>query len=119
MTRDCLPEEKLWDALLDFDFTVDHFLSVSQLMEKTEFRTKAMRAAKGRTNGEGEKNKKVRADVVAGAVMGEMFNPYVDQGRAYIRYVCKELINHPTLKSDLVVGLACSEHAVLLTVPKD
>ena len=119
VTRDCLPEENDWDALLGFDFTSVQLLSVSQFMEKTEFRTKAMRAAKGRINVEREKNKKVRTDVVAGTVMGEMFNPHVDQGRTYIRYVCKELINHPTFKSDLVVGLACFDYAVLFTMPKD
>ena len=119
VSQECLPEKNEWDALLEFDFTNVQLLSVSQLMEKTEFRTKAMRAAKGRINAEREKNKKVRTDVVAGTVMGEMFNPHVDQGRAYIRYVCKELINHPTFKSDLVVGLACFDYAVLFTMPKD
>ena len=78
-----------------------------------------MRAEKGRINVEREKNKKMRTDVVAGAVMGEMFNPHVDQGRAYIRYVCKELINHPIFMSEWVVGLACFEYAVLFTMPKD
>ena len=78
-----------------------------------------MRAAKGRMNVEREKNQKVRTDVVAGTVNGEMFNPHVDQGSAYIRYVCKELINHPSFKSDLVVGLACFDYAVLFTMPKD
>ena len=87
-------------------------------MEKTEFRAKAMWVAKGWINVEREKKKKVRTDVVASTVMGEMFNPHVDQGRAYIRYVCKELINHPTFKSDLVVGLACFDFAVLFTMPK-
>ena len=105
--------------MLEFDFTNVQLLSVSQFIEKTEFRTKAMRPAKGRINVEREKNKKARTDVVAGTVMGEMFNPHVDQGRAYIRYVCKELINHPTFKSDLVVGLACFDYAVLFTMPKD
>ena len=81
VTRDCLPEEDDWDSLLDFDFTNVDFLSVSQFMEKTEFRTEAMRAAKGRINVEREKNEKVRTDVVAGTVMGEMFNPHIDQGR--------------------------------------
>ena len=119
VARDSLPQEGDWDALLEFDFTNAQLLSVSQIMEKTEFRTKAMRAAKGRKNVEREKNKKVRTDVVAGTVMGEMFNPHVDQGRAYIRYVCKELINHPTFNSNLVVGLACSDYAVLFTMPKD
>ena len=119
VTRDCLPEEEDWDSLLEFDFTNVQMLSVSQFREKTDFRTKDMRAAKGRIIVEREKNKKLRTDIVAGTVMGEMFNPHVDQGRAYIRYVCKELINHPTLKSDLVVGLACFDYAVLFTMPKD
>ena len=119
LIRDCLPEEEDWDALLEFDFTSVQLLSVSQFMEKTEFRTKAMRAAKGRINVEREKNKKVRTDVVAGTVMGEMFNPHADQGRAYIRYVCKELLNHPTFKFDLVMGLACFDFAVLFIMPKD
>ena len=107
VARESLPEENDWYALLEFDFTNVLLLSLSQFMEKTEFPTKAMRAAKGRINVEREKNKKLRTDVVASTVMGEMFNPHVDQRRAYIRYVCKELINHPTFKSDLVVGLAC------------
>ena len=121
VTRECLPDENYWDDLLEFDFTNVRLLSVSQFMEKTEFRTKAMRAAKGRINVEREENKKARTDVVAGTVMGEMFNPHVDQGRAYIRYVCKEFINHPTpkFKSDLVVGLACFDYAVLFTMPED
>ena len=118
VARECLPEENYLDALLEFDFTNVQLLSVSEFMEKTEFRTKAMRATKGRINVEREKNKKVRTDVVASTVMREMFNPHVDQGRAYIRYVCKELINHPTFKSDLVVGLACFDYAVLFTMPK-
>ena len=54
VTRDCLPEEDDWDALLDFDFTNVPWLSVSQFMEKTEISTKAMRAAKGRINVERE-----------------------------------------------------------------
>ena len=118
VAQECLPEENDWDALLEFDFTNVQLLSVSQFMERTEFCTKAMRAAKGRINVEREKNKKVRTDFVASTVMGEMFNPHVDQKRAYIRYVCKELMNHPTFKSDLVVGLACFDYAVLVTMPK-
>ena len=87
VTRDFLPEEDDWDALLEFGFTNAQLLSVSQFMEKTEFRTKAMRAAKGRINVEIEKNKGVRADVIAGTVMSEMFNPHVDQGRG-LHSVC-------------------------------
>ena len=113
VTRDCLPEEDDWDELVEFDLTNAQFLPVSQFMEKYDFRTKAMRAAKGRINLEKEKNKKLRTEVVAGAVMGEMFNPHVDRGRAFIRYVCKTLINHPILKSDVVVGLASFDYAVL------
>ena len=32
--------------------------------------------------------------------------------------MCKELIKHPTFKSDLVVGLACFDYAVLFTLLK-
>ena len=87
-------------------------------MEKTEFRTKAMRAAKGRTNVEREKNKKSKTDVIASTVMGDKLNSHVKQRRAYIRYVCAELLKHPTFKSDLVVGLACFDNSVLFTLPR-
>ena len=103
MTQDCLPEEDNWDALVDFEFISVQLLYVSQYREKTQFRTNAMQAGKRRMNVEREKNKKQRTDALSGAVMGEMFNPHVDQGRANIRYVCKELIKHPTVNSDLVV----------------
>ena len=42
LTRDCLPKEDHWDALLEFVFTNSQLLSLSQFMEKTNFRTKAM-----------------------------------------------------------------------------
>ena len=74
VTRGCLSEEDDWDALLDFDFRNIQLLSVSWFMAKTEIRTKTMRAAKGRINVERGKNKKVRTDIVASAVMGDMFN---------------------------------------------
>ena len=85
VSRESLPEENVCDALLGFGFIDAQLLSVSQFMEKTEFRTKAMTAAKGRINVEREKSKKSKTDVIASAVMGEMFNPHVNQGRAYIR----------------------------------
>ena len=50
--------------------------------------------------------------------MGESFNPFIDQGRQYIKYVAKELIKHPTFKSDLVIGLDCFDYAVLFKLPK-
>ena len=105
--------------MLEFDFTNAQFLSVSEFMEKSEFRTKALRAAKGRINVERQKNKKTRTDVMAGTVMDEIFYPHVNRGRAYNRYMCKEHINDPTLKSELVVVLACFDYVVLFTMPKD
>ena len=69
VSRECLPEENDWDALLGFDFTDVQLLSISQFMEETEFRTKAMRAAKGRIIVEKEKSKKAKTDVIASAVM--------------------------------------------------
>ena len=118
VSRESLPEENDWDVLLGFDFTGVQLLSISQFMEKTEFRTKAMRAAKGRINVEKEKSKKAKSDVIASAVMGDMFNPHVNHGRAYIRHVCGELLEHPIFKSNLVVGLACLDYSVLFTLPR-
>ena len=118
VSRESLPEKNDWDALLGFGFIDAQLLSVSKFMEKTEFRTKAMRAAKGRINVEREKSEKSKTDVIASAVMGEMFNSHVNQGRAYIRYVCSKLLKHPTFKSDLVVGMACFDYSVLFTLPR-
>ena len=118
VSRENLHKENDWDALLEFEFIDVQLLSVSQFMEKTEFRTKAMTAAKGSNNVKKEKSKKSKTDVIAGAVMGDMFNPHVNQGRAYIRYVCAELLKHPTFKSDLVLGLACFHYCVLFTLPR-
>ena len=50
--------------------------------------------------------------------MGDLFNPHVNQGRAYIRYVCSELLKHPTIKSDLVLEMACFDYFVLFTQPR-
>ena len=118
VSRESLPEENDWDGLLGFEFIDTQLLSISQFMEKTEFRRKEMRAAKGRINVEKEKNKKSKTDVIASAVMGDMFSLHVNQERAYIRYVCAEHSKHPTFKSDLVVGLACFDYSVLFTLPK-
>ena len=59
-------------------------------MEKTEFQKKSMRAEEGRINVEKEKNKKSKTNVIASAVKGDMFNPQVNQRRAYTHYVCAE-----------------------------
>ena len=56
--------------------------------------------------------------MIATFVMREMFNPHVNQGRAYIRYVCSELLKHPTFKSDLVMGMARFDYYVLFTLPR-
>ena len=118
VSRESLPDENYWDVLLGFEFVDAQLLTVSRFMEKTEFRTKAMSAAKGRINVERAKGKKSKTDVIASAVIGDMFNPHVNQGRAYVRYVCTELLKHPIFKSDLVVGLACFDYSVLFTLPR-
>ena len=41
-----------------------------------------------------------------------------DGGRTFIRYVAKELVKHPTFKSDLVVGMDRSDYSVLFAVPR-
>ena len=70
LSRESLPDENDWDALLGFEFIDARILKVSQFMEKTEFRTKAMRAAKGRINVEKERSKNSKTDVIASIVWG-------------------------------------------------
>ena len=42
VSRESLPEENDWDASRDIEFIDAQLLSVSQFMEKTEFRTKEL-----------------------------------------------------------------------------
>ena len=118
VSRDCLQSEWDWDALLSFDFAVRELLGIPDFMQKTEFRSKVLKVAKSKIDVERERGKKARSDSVAKTVMGESFNPFVDQGRQYVKYVAKELVNYPTFKSDLVIGLACFDYGVLFKLPK-
>ena len=119
VSRSFLPAEWDWDALRSFDFAVSELLGIPEFRQKTEFRAKVLKVAKSKTDVEHERGKKGKSDVVAKTVMGESFNPFIDQGRQYIKYVAKELMKHPTFKSDLVIGLACFEYAVVFKLPKN
>ena len=118
VSRDCLPAEWDWNALRSFDFAVSELLGIPEFMHKTEFRAKVLKVARTKIDVERERGKKVKANAVANTVMGESFNPFIDQGRQYIKYVAKELMKHPTFKSDLVIGLACFDYGVLFSLPK-
>ena len=118
VSRSCLPSEWDWDALRSFDFAVSELLGIPEFKQKTEFRSKVLKVAKSKIDVEREHGKKVRSDTVAKTVMGESFNPFIDQGRQYIKNVAKELVKHPTFKSDLVIGLACFDYGVLFKLPK-
>ena len=118
VSRSCLPSEWDWDALRSFDFAVSELLGIPEFMQKTELRSKVLKVAKSKIDGERERGKKARSDTVAKTVMGESFNPFIDQGRQYVKYVVKELVKHPTFKSDLVIGLACFDYGVLFKLPK-
>ena len=87
-------------------------------MQKTEFRAKVLNVARSKIDVERERGKKGKSDAIAKALMGESFNPFIDQGRQYIKYVARELMRHPMFKSDLVIGLACFDYAVLFKLPK-
>ena len=118
VSLDCLPSEWDWDELPSFDFSVGELLGIPEFMRKTEFRSKLLKVAKSKIDVERERGKKARSDTVAKTVMGESFNPFIDQGRQYIKYVARELVKHPTFKSDLVIGLACFDFGVLFKLPK-
>ena len=118
MARSCLPAKWDWDALRSFDFSVGELLSIPEFMQKMEFRSKVLKVARSKIDVERERGKKAKSDAVAKTVMGELFNPFIDQGRLYIKHVAKELLRHPTFESDLVIGLVCFDYAVLFKLPK-
>ena len=118
VARSCLPAEWDWDALRSFEFVVGELLGIPDFMQNTEFRAKVLKVATSKIDVERERGKKAKSVAVAKTVMGESFNPFIDQGRQYIKYVAKELMRHPTFKSDLVIGLACFDFSVLFKLPK-
>ena len=118
VSRSCLPAEWDWDALRSFDFAVSEVLGIREFMQKTEFRAKVLKVARSEIDVERERGKKGKSDAVAKTVMGESVNPIFDQGRQYIKYFAKELMKLRTFKSDLVIGSACFDYAVLFKLPK-
>ena len=117
VARSSLPAEWDWDALRSFDFAVRELLGILEFMQKTEFRAKVLKVARSKIDVERERGKKGKSNAVAKIVMGESFNPFIDQGRQYIKYVAKELMKHPAFKSEFVIGLACFDFAVLFKLP--
>ena len=102
--RDTLPDESDWEGLRQYDFIETKFMDVPSFMEKTEFRAKAMQVAKSKIDVEREKSKPQKpSEAVARSVIGATFNPFIETGRSFLRYVAKELIKHPSFKSDLVM----------------
>ena len=88
-------------------------------MEKTQFRAKAMRVAKSKIAVEREKSKRQKpSEAVARSVIGATFNPTIETGRSYIRYVAKELIKHPSFKSDLKMGMASFDYSTLFVLAR-
>ena len=77
-----------------------------------------MKFAKCGMDVERDRGKKAKIDIVAHKFKKENFNPHIDQGRLYIRFVATELLKHPSLKSDLVIGMACFDYNVLFVLPK-
>ena len=107
-----------WDALRFFDFALSELLGIPDFKQKTEFRAEVLKVARSKIDVEREPGKKGKSDAAAKTMMGESFNPFVDQGRQHIKYVAKELMKHPTFKSDLVFGLASFDYSVLFKLPK-
>ena len=117
--RDTLPDESDWETLRQNDVTDTKFLGVPSFMEKTEFPAKALRVAISKIDKEREKSKRQKpSEAVVHSVIGATFNPFIETGRLYIRYVAKDLIKHPSFKSDLVMGMASFDYSTLLVLPQ-
>ena len=87
-------------------------------MQNTEVRAKALTVANSKIDVERERGKKTKSDAIAKTAMGKSLIPFIDQGRQYFKYVAKELLWHPTFKSDLIIGLARFDYNVLFKLPK-
>ena len=118
VARNCLPAECNWDALRSFDFVVGELLSIPDFMQKAEFGAKLLKIARSKIDVERERGKKAKSDDVAKTVMGESFNPFIDQCRQYTKYVTKELVRHPTFESCLIIDLACFDYSVLFKLQR-
>ena len=114
----CLLDEWDWDALRSSDFAVCKLLSIPGFVQKTEFRANALKVVKSKTDIEREREKETKSDAVVKTVMGESFNPFLDQGRQFTKCIPNELFRHSIFHSDLLIGLACFEYGVLFKLPK-
>ena len=56
--------------------------------------------------------------VIARSVIGATFNPFIETGRSYLRYFAKELMKHPSFKSDLVMGMASFDYSTLFVLSR-
>ena len=78
-----------------------------------------MRVAKSKIDVEREKSKRQRpSEAVARSVIGATFNPFIETGQSYIRYVAKELIKQPSFKSDLIIGMASFDYSTLFVLAR-
>ena len=98
LKRSDLLDESDLENLWSFDFDMTDFLSLPDSMQKTKFRTKALKVAKYKIDMQRDRGKKTKADVVVRTVLGETFNPFMDQDRQYFRYVSKEPLKYPRFK---------------------
>ena len=56
--------------------------------------------------------------MIARSVIGATFNPFIETGRSYLRYFAKELMKHPSFKSDLVMGMASFDYSTLFVLSR-
>ena len=99
-------------------FAVMRLVSVPDSVQKSEFRANAIKVTKSKIDLERDRRMKTKSDVVARTVMEETFKPLIAQTRHYLRYVAKVLSKYPSIKSDLVFGLASFDYGVSFHLPK-
>ena len=112
--RYTLPNEIDWEVLLQCDFNSTNFLDGPSFMEKIDFRAEAIRVTKSKIDVErGNSKRQEPSEAVVRSVVGAIFNPFIGTGRSYIRYLAKQLIKHPSFKSDLVMRMASFDYSTL------
>ena len=95
-----------------FCFCCDRVIECSRFHAKDPMSWQSVKDRQVQTDKGRNTGKRTKAGVVAKAVMGETFNPLINQAPRYLLYVMRELLKHLSFKSDLVVGSARFDYRV-------
>ena len=107
-----------FDSLEIFECLGKEFLTNEQFMVKVSFEDSVLTVVERQVDVERSQKKTVGSRGVAATLVSETYTHFVDACRVFIRQMCLGLLLHDTWKSDLVIGFARFDSAVLFCLPK-